>query len=99
MKLEQGLAYCALVLCAFFGIAKTLSGGTQSGDWTIRQSETAGQVRFSLMSSGGGSHSGHNFNYSSDWPVSEFAGVDLSKRARQDVRFTIARDAGKFECE
>ena len=35
----------------------------------------------------------------SDWPASDFSGLDFSQSGRQEVHFTIARDAGKFECE
>jgi len=28
-----------------------------------------------------------------------FSGLDISKSGRTEVHFTIARDAGKFECE
>src|SRR5437667_51426 len=45
------------------------------------------------------SRAGHHFHTSSDWPASDFSGLDFSKAGRQEVHFTIARDAGKFECE
>jgi len=44
-------------------------------------------------------HHGGNSNHQSDWAMSSFAGVDFSKPGRQDVHFTISRDAGKIDCE
>jgi hypothetical protein len=67
----------------------------RSGDWTIRQSEEAGKVEFSLIEH----HQGHSSSHESDWPASSFSGIDFSKPGRQDVHFTISRDAGKMECE
>jgi hypothetical protein len=77
------------------GVAKALGSETQGGDWTIRHSDIPGRVEFSLMDSRGG----HHFHSSSDWPLSDFTGLDLSKPGRQEVHFTITRDAGRFECE
>jgi len=77
------------------GVAKALGNESQSGDWTIRRSEIPGKVEFSLMDS----RAGHHFHTSSDWPASDFPGLDFSKPGRQEVHFTISRDAGKFECE
>lgn len=68
---------------------------TRSGDWTIRQSAEAGKVEFSLIEH----HQRHTSSHESGWPASSFGGVDFSKPGRQDVRFTISRDAGKLECE
>jgi len=34
-----------------------------------------------------------------DWSTSLFQGVDFSKTGRQDVQFTLTRDAGKIDCE
>jgi len=67
----------------------------RSGDWTIRHSEEAGKVEFSLIENRKGGTSSHE----SDWSRSSFPGVDFSKPGRQDVRFTISRDAGRIECE
>jgi hypothetical protein len=95
MNLNRTIGLILIVAGAVFGVANTLGSDTQSGDWTIRKSYEPGKVEFSLMDSRGG----HHFHSSSDWPVSEFSGLDLSKSGRQDVHFTITRDAGRFECE
>jgi hypothetical protein len=70
-------------------------GEARSGNWTIRHSDKAGEVAFSLIEH----HDGGNSSHESDWPTSSFPGVDFLKPGRQDVRFTISRDAGKIECE
>src|SRR5207253_4313597 len=45
------------------------------------------------------SRGGHHFHSSSEREAKELTGLDLSKPGRQDVHFTIMRDAGRFECE
>src|SRR6266571_2915555 len=95
MKQHRSIVFILAIAGIVFGVAKTRGGDTQSGDWTIRRSDVQGKVEFSMMDSRGG----HHFHYSSDWPASEFSGLDFAKSGRQEVHFTIARDAGKFECE
>src|SRR6266705_3130088 len=95
MKQHRSIVFILAIAGIVFGVAKTRGGDTQSGDWTIRRSDVQGKVEFSMMDSRGG----HHFHYSSDWPASEFSGVEFAKPGRQEVHFTIARDAGKFECE
>src|SRR5438128_3776067 len=95
MKQHRSIVLILVIAGIVFGVASTRGGETQSGDWTIRRSDAHGKVEFSLMDSRGG----HHFDYSSDWPASEFSGLDFAKPGRQEVHFTIARDAGKFECE
>lgn len=103
MRMRRTLAF--LVFASFVVVAAT-KGRTihvraenradiRSGDWTIRQSEEAGKVEFSLIEH----HQGHSSSHESDWPASSFSGIDFSKPGRQDVHFTISRDAGKMECE
>src|SRR5438094_649927 len=95
MSLKRTIGLILVMAGVILGVAKALGNESQSGDWTIRRSEIPGKVEFSLMGSG----AGHHFHTSSDWPASDFPGLDFSKPGRQEVHFTISRDAGKFECE
>ena len=47
------------------------------GNWTISSSKQAGQVHFGLIHHMHGGNSQHQ----SDWPVSEFQGLDLAVKA------------------
>jgi len=82
----------ALILLALAGVAHAEEF---KGTWTIRPSEDAGQVYFGLAHH---MHGGTS-NSESDWDLGEFMGLDLATRDRHDVKFSIARDAGRFECE
>jgi len=95
MRLRRTLAYLVFASCFLLVAMKNRAAEVRSGDWTIRKSDDAGKVEFSLIEH---HHSG-NSSHESDWPESSFQGVDFSKAGRQDVHFTIARDAGKIECE
>ena len=96
MRIWRTLAFLLFGLCVIIGIVKTAKGAeTRSGDWTIIKSGEVGKVEFSLSE-----HSHHGTSrHESDWPTSAFSGVDFSKPGRQDVHFTIVRDAGKIDCE
>src|SRR6267154_682542 len=95
MNLKRTIGLILVIVGVILGVSKALGNDTQSGDWTIRRSDIPGKVEFSLMDS----RAGHHFHTSSEWPATDFSGLDFSKTGRQEVHFTIARDAGKFECE
>src|SRR5213596_391510 len=90
MSLKRTIGLILVMAGVILGVAKALGNESQSGDWTIRRSEIPGKVEFSLMDS----RAGHHFHTSSDWPASDFPGLDFSKPGRQEVHFTISRDAG-----
>src|SRR5258708_31026499 len=95
MNLKRIVGLILVIAGVILGVANALGGETQSGDWTIRRSDTPGRVEFSLMDS----RAGHHFHHSSDWPASDFSGLDFSQSRRHEVDFAIARDAVKFGCE
>jgi hypothetical protein len=95
MRVTRTFAFIVFAFCLLFAVVKSHAAEVRSGDWTIRHSDEAGKVEFSLIEH----HHGGNSNHESDWPMSSFGGVDFSRPGRQDVHFTIARDAGRLECE
>jgi hypothetical protein len=95
MRMRRTLAYLVFASCVLVGVVKNRAAEVHTGDWTISKSDSPGKVEFSLIEH----HRGGQSNHSSDWPTSSFQGIDFTKPGRQDVRFTITRDAGKIECE
>lgn len=95
MRMRRTLAYLVFASCVLLVAVKNRAADVRSGDWTIRKSDDAGKVEFSLIEH----HHGGTSSHESDWPASSLQGVDFSKTGRQDVHFTITRDAGKIECE
>ncbi len=95
MRIRRTLAYLVFASCVIVGVVKNYAAENRSGDWTISKSEEPGKVEFSLIEH----HHGGTSSHQSDWPANSFQGVDFSKSGRQDVHFTIARDAGKIDCE
>jgi hypothetical protein len=95
MRMRRTLKYLVFASCVVLFVAKNRAGEVRSGDWTISKSDEAGKVAFSLIEH----HHGGQSSHQSDWSASSFQGVDFSKPGRQDVHFTIARDAGKIDCE
>jgi len=99
MRLARTLAYLLFASCVLVVVLKNrtanASAELRSGDWTISKSDLPGKVEFSLIEH----HHGGTSSHESDWPASSFQGVDFSKPGRQDVHFSITRDAGKIDCE
>lgn len=98
MRLWRTLAFLVFGLCVIVGVVLTTARGAnnpRSGDWTMHKSDEAGKVQFGLIEH----HNGGTSNHEDEWPTSSFQGVDFSKTGRQDVHFTITRDAGKLDCE
>ena len=103
MRTRQTLAYLVFASCVIFFVVKNraaevhrdVSSDVHRGDWTIGKSDEPGKVEFSLIEH----HNGGTSNHESHWPAGAFQGVDFSKPGRQDVRFSITRDAGKIDCE
>jgi hypothetical protein len=95
MRVRQAFAFAVVGFCVIFGVLSNHAAESHSGDWTIHKSDAPGKVEFSMIEHRHGGTSDH----SSDWPTGYFAGVDFSKPGRQDVHFTLTRDAGKIECE
>ncbi len=95
MNRRHALISYMLIACSLVIVLVVRAADTRTGDWTMRRSGDPGKVEFSLITHQHGSHS-HD---SSDWPVSSFQGLDLSKPGRQDAKFSITRDAGRFDCQ
>jgi len=95
MRMWRTVAFLIFGVCVILAIAARGSSSSRSGDWTIRKSDEPGKVMFSLIEH----HNGGNSSHETDWAASSFAGVDFAKPGRQDVHFTISRDAGRIDCE
>jgi hypothetical protein len=95
MRMRRTLAFIVFGCLVLFAAVQNRAAEVRGGDWTISKSDLPGKVEFSLIEH----HHGGQSNHSTDWPMSSFQGVDLSKPGRQDVHFTITRDAGKIDCE
>jgi hypothetical protein len=93
--MRRTLAYLVFASCVLLIVVKNRAADLRSGDWTISKSDNPGTVEFSLIEH----HHGGISSDRSDWPATTFQGVDFSKPGRQDVHFTITRDAGKIDCE
>jgi len=95
MRLRQTGAFLIFASFILFGVLNNYAAEVDGGSWTLRKSSEPGKVEFSLIQH----HHGGTSSHESDWSTGVFVGVDFSKPGRQDVRFTISRDAGKIECE
>jgi hypothetical protein len=95
MNRRHALVSYILIACSLVIVLVVRAADTRTGDWTMRRSDEPGKVEFSLITHQRGGFSHHE----SDWPVGAFQGLDLSKQGKQDAKFTIARDAGRFDCQ
>jgi hypothetical protein len=95
MRTRRSLAFLVFGSFVLFAAIQNCAAEVHGGDWTLAKSDLPGKVEFSLIEH----HHGGQSQHSSDWPATAFQGVDLSKPGRQDVHFTITRDAGKIDCE
>jgi hypothetical protein len=95
MRLRRTLAFLIFSICLLLLVVGSSAADLRNGKWTIRKSDDPGKVEFSLIER----HHGGNSNNESDWSAASFPGIDFSKPGRQDVYFTVTRDAGKIECE
>jgi hypothetical protein len=95
MNRREALLVYVLVAVTLLGGLLSRAAEDRKGDWTIHRSDEAGKVEFGLIEHrhGGSSH------HESPWPLGVFVGLDLSKAGRQTVKFSITRDAGRFDCE
>jgi hypothetical protein len=84
-----------LALCALSLTLTSHATEDFRGNWTIAKADDAGFVRFGLMHRMNGGHSSHE----SEWPVSAFQGLQPGIKGKRDVQFSIARNAGRFDCE
>jgi hypothetical protein len=67
-----------------------------NGQWTLNPAESVSQVHLMLVRSG---RPGNTFTSGSDWNAVDLKGLDLATAGKHDVRFTIDRDAGRFEAD
>ena len=95
MNRREGLICYVLVFCTLMGALIVKAAESRSGNWSIQRADNAGEVDLALIEH----HHGGNSNHESTIRVSELKGLNLSRPGKQDVRFTITRDAGRFECD
>jgi len=95
MNRRDGLMAYVLVVCTLLAGWASKASESFNGSWTIERSDEPGKVEFALIHHEHGNSSTH----SSAWPLGVFVGLDVSKPGKQEVKFTITRDAGRFDCE
>jgi hypothetical protein len=94
-SLKSAVLGAAFSLLAFSAASPVSGAETFHGNWSIAPSKQTGMVQFGLTYRHGGGESQHN----SDWPVSALQGIDLATPGRHDVKFVIAREAGRIDAE
>jgi len=95
MNRRHSLICYVLIACTLVIVLIARAADSRGGDWTLRRSSDPGKVEFGLITHQHGGTSQHE----SDWPISSFQGLDLSKPGKQEAKFTITRDAGRFDCQ
>lgn len=90
--LRAGLLTASLL----FGAVQARATDLLNGQWTLNPAGGQGRVQLTLVRS---ARPGNMFTHGSDWSVSDLKGLDLTTQGRHDVRFTVARDAGRLEAE
>jgi hypothetical protein len=96
MRTPRRRATSACFLIAILLLIPVFALSAESGEWTLAPAGAPDRIQFSLQ---GSRSEGHYFNSSSDWSASDFHGIDWSIAGKHDVRFTITRDAGTFDCD
>jgi hypothetical protein len=93
-SLMRRLAACLLTL-ALAG-QPVVAADVLNGQWTLNAADGAGRVHLMLVRAG---RPGGTFTSGSNWNAADLTGLDLTTAGKHDVRFTIARDAGRFEAD
>lgn len=95
MHFRHALGALVLLVSTICVATAADAAGRFKGTWSLLQSDKPGMVRFGVHHREGNS----NLHHESDWPASEFVGLELADAGRRDVTFHIAREAGRFDCE
>jgi len=95
MNRRQALISYVLIACSLVIALIARAADSRSGNWTLRLSDEPGKVEFGLITHQHGGSSQHE----SAWPLASFQGLDISKSGKQDAKFTITSDAGRFDCQ
>jgi hypothetical protein len=95
MLFRHALGAVVLLVSTICATPAVAAADEFKGTWSILHSDKPGMVRFGLH------HrvSGGNHQHESDWPLSEFSGLEPRGAGRRDVAFRITREAGRLDCE